>query len=322
MFDGVHQGHQAVIKRGVQIAKNSNLTPWIFSFATHPKTHLGQQNQESQQWSGNQLCSLEERLYLLKQQGVEGAYLPAFTPALRNLSPTEFCQHLLKTTLHARILVVGYDFHFGKDRAGSADWLQTHYKALGFDTVIVVPPIQWNNTPISSTYIRQVLKQEGNVSLATTLLERPYSVQATVVKGHQRGGRTLGFPTANLQWCANSHQQALIPAIGVYVGMLYLQQQWFPATINIGISPTFNDTQPTLQIEAHLPTYHDNDFYGETVTVVFLNHLRNEHTFPNLSALKTQISQDVTDTLAYVAEHSTSLCTLLATVPLGNEALL
>ncbi len=313
MFDGVHQGHQTVIQTGVEVANQhpSLLAPWIFSFATHPKTYLEQQPFTPNPWDGNQLCSLTERVYLLKQQGVAGAFLPAFTPELRNLSPTEFCQQLLKETLNATVLVVGYDFHFGKNRAGSAEWLQAHHKALGFESVMIVPPVKWMETPISSTYIRQLLKQDGDVALAATLLGRPYSVQATVVIGHQRGGKTLGFPTANLQWVAPSHQPAVVPAMGVYIGMLLLKNQWYPATINIGVSPTFADAQPTLQIEAHLPTYQGADFYNETISLAFLDRIRNEQSFENLDALKAQITQDVTQTLAYTTKYATKLHTQL-----------
>lgn len=321
MFDGVHQGHQAVIQTGVDIAKQqATLTPWIFSFATHPKTYLEQQPFTRNLWDGNQLCSLTERLALLKQQGIAGAFLPAFTPELRNLSPTEFCEQLLKKTLNATVLVVGYDFHFGKNRAGSAEWLKTHHKALGFESVVIVPPVKYMEIPISSTYIRQLLKQDGDVALAATLLGRPYSVQATVITGHRRGGHTLGFPTANLRWVAPSHQQAVIPAMGVYIGMLLLKNQWYPATINIGVSPTFQDTQPTLQIEAHLPTYQGTDFYNETITVAFLDRLRNEQSFETLSALKAQITQDVATTLAYTAQHANQINTQLHPIFLMNDS--
>lgn len=307
MFDGVHRGHQAVVEHGVQRAKELGLMPWVFSFATHPKEALQHQASQVSVWEGNQLTTLQERLALLAQQGVEGAYCPEFSAELRNLTPEAFCTDLLKDKLQAQVLVVGYDFRFGKDRQGSADWLVANHQCLGFQQVVVVTPVEWAGEPVSSTRIRATLKEQGDVTLANNLLNRPYFVQATVVEGHRRGGSQLGFPTANCQWLIPSHQQALVPAVGVYSASLRLKGQWYPATINIGLSPTFADAQPRLQVEAHLPTYHGGAFYTETVTLAFLHRLRNELKFSDVDALKAQIQQDVTQTLAYFSTHASTI---------------
>jgi riboflavin kinase / FMN adenylyltransferase len=146
-------------------------------------------------------------------------------------------------------------------------------------------------------------------------LSRPYFVQATVVEGHHRGGSQLGFPTANLRWIEPSHQQALVPAVGVYMAGLRVRGHWLPATLNIGWSPTFGDAEPRLQVEAHLPTYHDDSFYNETVTIAFLQRLREERKFENLTALKSQIQQDIDQTLDCFSVNSAAIQQQLSGVP-------
>ena len=320
MFDGVHLGHQGVVEQGVRLAKELNLVPWVFSFASHPKERLQLPNSQVSAWEGNQLTALNERLHLLAQLGVAGAYCPEFSAELRGLSPEAFCNKLLQEKLHAQVLVVGYDFRFGKDREGSADWLVANQHRLGFQQIVVVAPVEFEGQPVSSTRIRKALKEDGNISLANQLLSRPYCVKATVVEGHRRGGSQLGFPTANLQWVVPSHQQALIPAVGVYSACVQLGTDWLPATVNIGLSPTFNDSQPRLQVEAHLPTYQGADFYNEVVTLAFLHQLRNELKFDNLVALKSQIGQDVEQTLAYFSTHATQIEAQLALLSFTQDA--
>jgi riboflavin kinase/FMN adenylyltransferase len=320
MFDGVHLGHQGVVEQGVRLAKELNLVPWVFSFASHPKERLQLPNSQVSAWEGNQLTSLDERLHLLAQLGVAGAYCPEFSAELRSLKPEAFCKELLQGKLHAQVLVVGYDFRFGKDREGSADWLVANQHRLGFQQIVVVDPVEFEGQPVSSTRIRQALKEEGNIRLANQLLSRPYCVKATVVEGHRRGGSQLGFPTANLQWLVPSHQQALIPAVGVYSASIQLGTDWLPATVNIGLSPTFADSEPRLQVEAHLPTYQGEAFYNQVVNIAFLKRLRNELKFDNLEALKSQISQDVEQTLAYFSQHAEAIETQLQLLNFTQEA--
>jgi len=320
MFDGVHLGHQGVVAQGVSLAKALGLTPWVFSFASHPKERLQLPNSQVSAWEGNQLTALNERLHLLAQLGVAGAYCPEFSAELRGLSPEAFCNKLLQEKLHAQVLVVGYDFRFGKDREGSADWLVANQHRLGFQQIVVVDPVEFEDAPVSSTRIRQALKEDGNIRLANQLLSRPYCVKATVVEGHRRGGSQLGFPTANLQWVVPSHQQALIPAVGVYSASIQLGTNWLPATVNIGLSPTFADAEPRLQVEAHLPTYQGEAFYNQIVNIAFLKRLRNELKFDNLEALKSQISQDVEQTLAYFSQHAKAIETQLQLLNFTQDA--
>ncbi|MCS6267446.1 MAG: riboflavin biosynthesis protein RibF [Vampirovibrio sp.] len=320
MFDGVHLGHQGVVEQGVSLAKELNLVPWVFSFASHPKERLQLPNSQVSAWEGNQLTALNERLHLLSKLGVEGAYCPEFSAELRSLTPEAFCKNLLQEKLHAQVLVVGYDFRFGKDREGSADWLVANQHRLGFQQIVVVAPVEFEGQPVSSTRIRQALKEDGNITLANQLLSRPYCVKASVVEGHRRGGSQLGFPTANLQWLVPSHQQTLVPAVGVYSASIQLGTDWLPATVNIGLSPTFADAEPRLQVEAHLPTYQGEAFYNQIVNIAFLKRLRNELKFDNLAALKSQISQDVEQTLAYFSQHAEAIETQLTLLNFTQDA--
>jgi riboflavin kinase / FMN adenylyltransferase len=287
MFDGLHRGHQAVLSQALTIASTlANTQPVVFSFATHPKTLLQHQRNT---FVPEGLTTLNERLFWFEAMGFALAYTPPFTQALQQLTCEAFVATILKQGLKATHVVVGYDFRFGQDRLGSAQWLLTHAERLGL-TVTVVPPLYDEHTsePYSSTAIREGIRA-GNLAKATAYLGRPYSLLGQVVTGHGRGSAQLGFATANL---ALSPPNRVLPPAGVYAGYAWLKGQWYKAVANLGNSPTFTPAT-TLTPEVHLIGYHGEAFYGEVVVFALLHRLRPEQAFATVEALCQQIKADI-----------------------------
>ena len=243
-FDGVHRGHQAVLRAALTLAREKNSLAGVFSFSTHPKTRL--QNGAT----FNVLASFDEKIRLLQQAGMQVMVLPPFTQAMREMPRERFIGAFLKRQLGASAVVVGHDFHFGYQRQGNVAWLAAH--ASDFNLGIrVVSAVQSDaeTPPISSTWIRQSLR-DGNVAQAAELLGRPYSIQANAQPGRQLG-RTLGVPTINLH---PQHPEQLLPKQGVYVASLWAEQRWWPVVLNFGTAPTIDQTPAPACFEAHILT--------------------------------------------------------------------
>jgi riboflavin kinase/FMN adenylyltransferase len=264
-FDGVHLGHRAVIRAAV----DTGLTPTVVTFHPHPRTALG--NRVAL------LSTLERRLELLADQGVEDVLVVEFTSELALLAPEEFAQEYLGA-IGAEVVVAGMGFRFGRRRAGDCDLL----RALGFDAR-QVPLVEG----ISSTRIRQ-LAEAGEVEGAARLLGRPLEVDGTVVTGEQRGG-TLGFPTANLL----VEPDQLVPEFGIYAGAVGDKR----AAISIGVNPHYGGTE--RRIEAYLLDW-SGDLYGDRLVVELWRRLREERAFASEGDLIDQIARDVDETRSAV----------------------
>jgi riboflavin kinase/FMN adenylyltransferase len=260
-FDGVHLGHRAVIRAAV----DTGLTPTVVTFHPHPRTALG--NRVAL------LSTLERRLELLADQGVEDVLVVEFTSELALLAPEEFAREYLGA-IGAEVVVAGMGFRFGRRRAGDCDLL----RALGFDAR-QVPLVEG----ISSTRIRQ-LAEAGEVEGAARLLGRPLEVDGTVVTGEQRGG-TLGFPTANLL----VEPDQLVPEFGIYAGAVGDKR----AAISIGVNPHYGGTE--RRIEAYLLDW-SGDLYGDRLVVELWRRLREERAFASEGDLIDQIARDVDET--------------------------
>jgi riboflavin kinase / FMN adenylyltransferase len=318
LFDGVHIGHQAVLQQGLELANALGLEPWVFSFATHPRHCLVQLSHGRD--PVEELSSLNERLGLFKAMGFKGAIVPAFTQQIRNMSREAFVVDWLKTLLNTKAVVVGYDYCFGKDRLGTAFWLEDQQDALGLRVQVVSAVKREAVLTVSSTAIRACLKQQGDVVQAQALLGRPYSVWASVVKGHERGEKILAFATANLE--ALNRQHPLWPKRGVYTGALRVRGAWYCAVINIGVAPTFNDATPRWQVEAHLPQWRGGPFYGEDVQVAFLQRVRDERRFDTVAILKAQILSDVQQSVLAWRENEAGYQNDLRLISMPHEVLL
>ena len=262
-FDGLHLGHRAVVRAAVAVGP----TPTVVTFHPHPRTVLGNRVEL--------LATLERRLELFAECGVEDVLVVEFTPETAALSPSEFAQEHL-VAIGAEVVVAGTGFRFGRQRAGDLDLL----RSLGIDAR-EVPLVEG----ISSSTIRQ-LAHAGEVAGAARLLGRPLELDGTVVWGDQRGG-TLGFPTANLRVEAD----LLVPAFGIYAGGVGDRR----AAISIGINPHYGGTE--RRIEAYLLDW-EGDLYGDRLVVELWQRLRDELAFESEAGLIAQIAADVEQTRA------------------------
>jgi riboflavin kinase/FMN adenylyltransferase len=228
------------------------------------------------------LDDIDNRINQIKKLGIDIVIVLSFTPGLRQLSAPEFMQ-LLKDYLKLSGLIIGPDFALGKDRQGHAEQLSLLGQKMGF-TVEAIPPLILDGEVVSSSLIRQVLAQ-GNLQKVSKLLGRPFSISGVVVPGDQRG-RTLGFPTANI----NIIPEQASPPDGVYATIAYINDKPFPSVTNIGMRPTFGSKQRL--IETHIM---DRVvlLLGQMLKIDFVDKLRNEERFDNAEQLKAQISEDI-----------------------------
>ncbi|NEO85605.1 MAG: bifunctional riboflavin kinase/FAD synthetase [Spirulina sp. SIO3F2] len=289
-FDGLHRGHQQVIRSILDI---SDSVATVVTFDPHPHTFF----------TGRQrplLTPRTEKVHQLEALGLEQLVLLPFDKNLAQLSAERFVQEILLEQLQATYIAVGANFHFGQGRRGNAQMLQTIAQAAGVQ-VAIAPIEQTDSERISSSGIRQALDQ-GEITKVNLFLGRSYQLQGTVVQGQQLG-RTIGFPTANLQVSADKY----LPRSGVYQVRVQSPQSpgLFPKSgqlgvMNIGMRPTVNNTSQTT-IEIHLLNW-SGDLYGQALSVSLEQFLRPEQKFDSLGALKAQIQRDceIAQTVALV----------------------
>ncbi len=283
-FDGVHLGHQALFDRLTALAVREGGDAVVYTFDPHPVAFFFPDR------APFLLTTIEQRLELIESWGIPTAVVAAFDASYAAQTPEAFVEEVLVGALSARAVVVGYDFTFGKGRAGTPEVLVGLGRRHGFE-VDVIAPVTIGGEPVSSSRIRKFLAA-GRVEDAAALLGRPYAVRGPVVPGRRRGGAALGFPTANV-----ASENPVLPPNGVYaawvrgVGPDALPAGPTAAAVNIGTSPTFG-TGGARTIEAHLLDF-SGDLYGRRLEIAFVARLRDERRFPSLDALKTQIAADV-----------------------------
>lgn len=282
VFDGVHMGHQYLIRELVEKAHSADLLAVVLTFFPHPDVVL-------RGLSGRYyLTSPDDRAEQLIKLGVDYVVTHPFNEETRMMRAADFVDQLIRY-LRIKQLWVGADFALGYQREGNVNFLQSQGAAKGFD-VHAVELLHRGSDVINSTKIRDALML-GDVDTAAQLLGRPYSVTGEVVHGQKRG-RTIGFPTANVGvW-----ESLVIPANGVYAGRVIIDNREVHAVTNIGVRPTFNGQDVT--IETHLLDFRD-EIYGKNITVTFEKHLRNEKKFNGLTELIAQIQADVEATRAF-----------------------
>ena len=275
-FDGIHLGHRAILGTAVTHARSGKLRALACTFDRHPMEVLQPDR------APLPITTLEERLALIAETGIDTTVVIPFTPALAGIEAKAFVQDVLIGTLRAREIVVGFNHRFGRGARGDAALLETLAAPLGFRAHIV-PALMVDGVAVSSSEIRGAL-QRGDLPGAARLLGRHYSIRGAVVRGAGRG-RTLGFPTANVK---PDHPLAL-PA-GVYVCQALAGSERYDAVLNLGVRPTFGETE--LLVEAHLLDF-SGDLYGRRLRLEFLRRLREERKFPDIEALRRQIALDV-----------------------------
>jgi riboflavin kinase/FMN adenylyltransferase len=283
MFDGLHLGHQKILKTLVGEARAKGLPSVVLSYWPHPRLVL-----HPEDTSLKILTTADEKRVVLEELGLDYFITLPFSLEFAALSHHRFLEEILWERLHVRKLLVGYDHRFGKDRMGNVEYLQRRGGELGFE-VEEVPRQEVEEIGVSSTRIRKAL-QEFDIGLANRFLGRPYTITGKVVPGDQKG-RLLGYPTANLE---TSEKAKLIPADGVYLCRVKRAGIWMPAMTNIGYRPTVGGREHRL--ETHILGF-SGDLYGQTLTLEFLDTLRKEQRFPDMDALRQQLQADEAEAL-------------------------
>jgi riboflavin kinase/FMN adenylyltransferase len=280
VFDGVHRGHQEIIRKLTTGAHTNDAPAVVLTFNPHPASVL----------SGHEIKCLtlpDERADLLAKLGVDAVITERFTRELSTVTAYDFMARL-SHQLGLQHLLIGYDFALGRGREGNATRLTEIGSELGY-TVEVVSALSDESGVISSTEIRKLI-EVGNVREAARLLGHPYSLHGPVIHGDGRG-RTINVPTANISY---SHDK-MIPAKGIYACWAYLNDKKYRAAINIGTNPTFTPDKQSPNVEAHLLDFHQ-EIYGKDVRLEFVERLRDELKFDSVEKLLEQIWQDVEDT--------------------------
>ena len=276
-FDGVHKGHMVLFNKVKERAQALNGQSAVMTFEPHPIRVMKPGN-------GPPLITpMKEKLDLIAETGVDFIFCVPFTREFAAISARDFVQDILLKKIGIKEIVVGYDYTFGHDRLGDISLLKEMGKNLGFK-VHVVEPVYIDRRLVSSTSIRELVR-EGNFSRAEAFLGRHYQISGTVIKGENRGGRLLGFPTANLKVV-----EELIPRMGVYAVTVQVEGKTYNGVTNIGTNPTFG--VHALSVETHLLDF-SGDLVGKTIRINFLQRLRDEITFSSVKQLADQIAEDI-----------------------------
>jgi riboflavin kinase / FMN adenylyltransferase len=278
-FDGVHLGHVKIIDSLKELSQKDNLKSTLITFDPHPRVVL----QQTPPFKTKLLTKIDERLELLQNQGLDQVIIAKFSRQFSELSYKEFMKNILVEKVNTKVLVVGYDHGFGKDRSGNFDEMSKISKEFNFD-VVRETAITINEQTVSSSKIRELI-DNGNVKDAASMLGRKYTVNGVVIKGEGRG-KKLNFPTANLQ-ITNDYK--LFPKEGVYAVDCVIHDKIYRGMSNIGIKPTFGGVQKTIEINI---LDFDDDIYGEKIEVQFIQRMRDEKKFKNVNELIKQLTID------------------------------
>jgi riboflavin kinase/FMN adenylyltransferase len=284
-FDGVHYGHQKIIKRLCELAKSTGGESVILTFFPHPRLIIDPENQDLKM-----INTIDEKARILADLGVDHLIITPFTRDFSNLSPSEYIKNILVDTIGIKQLIIGYDHRFGKDRMGGMPELEALAKTYDYK-IEVIPEQDINDVAVSSTKIRNALLN-GEVALAANYLGYNFSLHGRVIKG-DKIGRTIGFPTANI-FIEETYK--LIPSDGIYAVTVDMGRQSFKGMAYIGQRPTINGM--TRNIEVNIFEF-NQEIYGQDITMTFLEFLRHDVKFTGLEALKLQLQKDKEDTLAY-----------------------
>jgi len=279
-FDGVHKGHHKVLDRLKDIALQNKGETVVFTFYPHPRLVLSPEEHNLRL-----LTTLDEKVELLRQAGINHLIVYPFTREFAELNYSDFVREILVNEMKIHSLVVGYDHRFGKDRQGGYEYLQVCADKYGF-RIEKLDVLLIDEVNISSTRIRNAL-ESGDIALANQYLGYPYTLHGKVVEG-QKLGRTIGFPTANIE---SSDIHKLIPGYGVYAVKAEIDGESFNGMLNIGTRPTFNKNADQRSIEVNIFGF-DRVIYGRDVTIRFHDKIREEKRFPGKEALVEQLHLD------------------------------
>ncbi|HYP52384.1 MAG TPA: bifunctional riboflavin kinase/FAD synthetase [Pyrinomonadaceae bacterium] len=276
VFDGLHLGHQLIVRTVVERARAVSAVPTVITFDPHPRAVLHPAS------APPLLQTFDQKVEALGLLGVEQTIVVRFTEEFARVRAVEFLRDVVRERLQAKEVYLGRGFAFGHGREGNIELLRGVSERLGF-RADEVPEVQLRGRRVSSSRIRELLS-DGRVNLARRMLGRPYGVEGRVVRGAERG-RTLGFPTANLR-----PENRVVPRGGVYVTATLIEGRWRRSVTNVGTRPTF-ERDAAASVETYVMDW-SGDLYGDVVRVRFLHRLRDERKFSSLDELKTQIGRD------------------------------
>lgn len=289
-FDGVHLGHQQVIGKAKAEAEKNGWKSAVMTFDPHPSVILGKSANVKEY-----ITPLPDKIRLIEKLGLDYLFIIEFTHEFANLLPQEFIdQYIIQ--LNIKQVVAGFDFSYGRMGKGNMETLPFHSRNQ-FDFTIV-PKFSNGNDKVSSTLIREAVKA-GEMEKIPALLGGYYTTSGTVVHGDKRG-RTIGFPTANIDW----NDDYLLPPSGVYAVRIQVNNRWYEGVSNLGYKPTFNeDTKGKPKIEVHIFDF-EEEIYGATVVVEWHIRLRTEQKFAGIQQLVTQIEKDKQKAIEYFASNN------------------
>ncbi|UPZ16554.1 bifunctional riboflavin kinase/FAD synthetase [Flavobacterium humidisoli] len=284
-FDGVHIGHKKILERITENTENGKYESLVLTFFPHPRMVLQEKSEI------RLLNTIGEKIKLLEATGIENLIVHPFNESFSRLTAEEFVRTILVEKFQIQKIIIGHDHRFGRNRTANIDDLIAFGIEYGFE-VEQISAEEIEDVSVSSTKIRKALN-EGNMALANEYLGYNYFLNGTIVKGKQLG-RTIGFPTANINI---EEDYKLIPKIGVYVVKATINDETLFGMMNIGFNPTVNGEKQT--IEVHLFNF-DKDIYDQNIEVSLLHYIRDEQKFSSVDALKAQLNQDKIESLAFI----------------------
>ena len=288
-FDGVHIGHQKIIKRLVEISEIKNLTPSLLTFFPHPRMVL------QKDANIKLINTIDEKKDILKQFGISNLVIKEFTKEFSRLTAEDFVKNILVDHLKAKYIIIGYDHHFGRNRNANIEDLKQFGKDFDFE-VEEISKQDINDVAVSSTKIRAAL-QEGNIKTANTYLGYNFMLTGKVIDG-KKLGQTINYPTANLHI---EETYKLIPKHGVYIVKSIIDNITVYGMMNIGHNPTVNGKHQT--IETHFFDF-NKDLYGQNLKIELLQRLRDEQKFNSVQELQSQLHIDKNNALEFIKSHA------------------
>ncbi len=276
MFDGVHLGHKSIVDELIKVGSENNLETAVLTFWPHPRFVFNPNE------NLKLLNTLEEKQFLLEKCGIDTLFLKEFDEEFRNLTGEEFVRQILVDKLNIKYLIIGYDHSFGKNKSGNFELLQKLSGELGFE-VERMEAINIHENNISSTKVRNALLA-GNIKEANEMLGYYYSVSGTVVHG-KKLGRTIGYPTANIE----TDPIKLLPKKGAYIVEVFIKDEQYKGMLSIGTNPTVNGKK--LTVEVYILDF-EGDIYDEKITVAFRDFLHDEIKFEGLEKLIERLDED------------------------------
>lgn len=275
-FDGLHLGHMQLVKKAIELSKGNNAKSMVFTFKSHPRNIINKKS------ATKILMNNESKLEVLKESGLDIINMASFDYDFMKISPKEFIIKLIQN-YNAKGLVVGFNYRFGYKNMGNIELLKELSVKYKF-SLDIIKPVKFNDNIISSTIIRNLIADQGDVKQAANMLSRPYMLQGKIIPGKHLG-KKLGFPTANMEF----DTKFILPKEGVYFTAVKFENKFYKGITNVGYNPTTNDNK--LSVETNILDF-NKDIYGSELRIYFIDRIRDEFKFQNLDQLISQLESD------------------------------